>query len=112
MQVLTTRQLVFSERGKVPPDTLIDLPDKDAEQLLRSGAVRRPPQPAVIYEVKVVQPEVRPEPKPFRDVHNANNQTASTVDRTGDKAVSGTNLAERVSGIVRRKRGRPRKHPA
>ena len=69
MRVIANRQLT-GHYGVVTIGQEFDATDDVAGQLIRAGLVRKPDPPAMVYETKVIVPEV-PEAAPrdaFRDV--------------------------------------------
>ena len=92
---------------------IANIPDEDARDLMARGLVQLPPPPQVVYETKIVAPEVKPVAAlPFRDVHHADDGGTTEVHPASDPLLSAADMAEPGTAHPRRRgRGRPRKYP-
>ena len=92
MRVIANRQLT-GHYGMVTAGQEFEAEDDVARQLLRAGLVKRPDPPAMVYETKVIEPEV-PEAAPrdvFRDVSLSHAEPAGMAPE-GDQEFSAADL--------------------
>jgi len=92
MRVIANRQLT-GHYGMVTAGQEFEAEDDVARQLLRAGLVKRPDPPAMVYETKVIVPEV-PEAAPrdvFRDVSLPDSEPA-VMAAEGDQELSAADL--------------------
>ena len=92
MRVIANRQLT-GHYGVVTMGQEFDAEDDVARQLLRAGLVKRPDPPTMVYETKVIAPEV-PEAAPrdvFRDVSLPDAEPAGMAPE-GDQQLSAPDL--------------------
>jgi hypothetical protein len=97
MRVIANRQLT-GHYGVVTIGQEFEADDDVARQLLRNGLVKKPDLPAMVYETKVIAPEV-PEAAPrdaFRDVPVPDPEQADLASES-DREFSASNFqAQRV----------------
>ena len=116
MRVIANRQLT-GHYGVVTIGQEFEADDDVARQLLRNGLVKKPDPPAMVYETKVIVPEV-PEATPrdaFRDVPLPDAEQADVAPE-GDREFSAANFqAQRVDdprGRAGRKSSGPERRSA
>src|SRR3954453_18400485 len=93
MRVIANRQLT-GHYGVVTTGQEFDADDDVARQLIRNGLVKRPDPPAMVYETKVIVPEV-PEAAPrdaFRDLPVPDPQSAGVAPE-GNRELSDADVS-------------------
>ncbi len=106
MRVIANRQLA-GHYGVVTTGQEFDAEDDVARQLLRAGLVKKPDPPAMVYETKVIVPEV-PEAAPrdvFRDLPLPDAEPAAVAGE-GDQQLSAPDLPTQRADDSRGRTGR------
>ena len=106
MRVIANRQLT-GHYGMVTVGQEFEAEDDVARQLLRAGLVKRPDPPAMVYETKVIEPEV-PEAALrdiFRDVSRPDAEQTG-VAREGDQELPMPDLPAQRTDDPRGRSGR------
>jgi hypothetical protein len=97
MRVTANRQLT-GHYGVVSMGQEFDADEDVARQLLRAGLVKRPDPPAMVYETKVIVPEV-PEAAPrdaFRDVSLPDTEPAGMAPESNRELSEADLPAQRI----------------
>lgn len=113
MQLIALRQ-TCGDYGMISAGQVFTADDEVARQLIMEGIARRPDPPRIVYETKVVVPEA-PEVsarQPFRDLHLPDDPEPPALAAVRDSVLAAANVQQQGTVDNRRKRGRPRKHPA
>ena len=106
MRVIANRQLT-GHYGMVTAGQEFEAEDDVARQLLQAGLVKKPDPPAMVYETKVIAPEV-PEAAPrdvFRDVSLPDPEPAGMAPE-GDSVLSTPDVPEPGTADPRGRTGR------
>jgi hypothetical protein len=111
MRVIANRQLT-GHYGVVTIGQEFEADDDVARQLLRNGLVKKPDLPAMVYEMKVIVPEV-PEAAPrdaFRDVPVPDAEQADVAPE-GNREFSAANFQAQRTDDPRGRAGRKASGP-